>query len=63
MRDSLFVEFNLDAKLVGSYRVKEAKSEILGIDPIRIRAYTFNTLLAKKIKAFYERGSGINNRL
>jgi predicted nucleotidyltransferase component of viral defense system len=56
-RDSIFVEFNLEAPKVGRVVVREARSELWGLT-VRIPAYSFEALVAKKLKTFYERESG-----
>jgi len=58
MKDSVFIEFNLEPKKVGETELKEARSEILGTPSTKVPVYTFQTLIAKKIKTFYERESG-----
>jgi len=57
-KDCVFVEFNLEPKGVQSFEIREARSEILEIFPVKIPVYSFPVLIAKKIKTFYERGSG-----
>lgn len=57
-KDSVFVEFNLEPKGLQPFKIEEAKSEILDIPSIKIPVYPFPVIVAKKIKAFYERGSG-----
>ena len=56
--DHVRVEFNLEAPRVGEISVLEARSEILQIEPVRVQTYSLPTLVAKKVKAFYERESG-----
>jgi len=56
-RDSIFVEFNLQVPKVGRIVVREAKSELWGLSA-KIPVYSFETLVAKKLKTFYERESG-----
>jgi len=56
-RDSIFVEFNLEAPKLGRVVVREARSELWGLT-VRIPAYSFEALVAKKLKTFYERESG-----
>jgi len=57
-KDCVFVEFNLEPKGVRSFEIIEVRSEILKISPVKIPVYSFPVLVAKKIKTFYERGSG-----
>ncbi|MCS4541222.1 MAG: nucleotidyl transferase AbiEii/AbiGii toxin family protein [Euryarchaeota archaeon] len=57
-QDCVFVEFNLEPKGYSASEIKEAYSEILNIAPVKIPSYSFPVLVAKKIKTFYERGSG-----
>jgi len=56
--DNVRVEFNLEVPLVGEISTCEAKSEILKTSWVRVQTYSLSTLVAKKIKAFYERESG-----
>jgi predicted nucleotidyltransferase component of viral defense system len=56
-RDSIFVEFNLEAPKVGRVAVKEARSELWNL-AVSIPVYSFEALAAKKLKTFYERESG-----
>lgn len=56
-KDSIFVEFNLDTPRVGRIVVERAKSELWGAT-VTIPVYSFETLVAKKLKAFYERETG-----
>jgi len=56
-RDSIFVEFNLQAPKVGRIVVKEARSQLWGLT-VKVPAYSFEALVAKKLKTFYERESG-----
>lgn len=56
-RDSIFVEFNLETPKVGRVVVGEAKSQLWGL-AVRVPVYSFETLVAKKLKTFYERESG-----
>jgi len=57
-KDSVFVEFNVEPKGPNDFELKEARSEILDITTVKIPTYTFPVLVAKKLKTFYERGSG-----
>ena len=57
-KDCVFVEFNIQPKGPMIFEIRKAKSEILDIAPVEIPVYTFPVLVAKKIKTFYERGSG-----
>jgi predicted nucleotidyltransferase component of viral defense system len=56
-KDSIFVEFNLRAPKVGRIVVKEAHSQ-LWESAARVPAYSFEALVAKKLKTFYERETG-----
>jgi len=56
-KDSIFVEFNLQAPKVGRIVVKEAHSQLWGTT-VRIPVYCFEALVAKKLKTFYERETG-----
>jgi predicted nucleotidyltransferase component of viral defense system len=57
-KDNIRVEFNLETPFVGEVSIRDARSEILKTTPVKVRTYSLPTLLAKKIKAFYERESG-----
>jgi len=57
-KDCVFVEFNLEPKGSSAFEIREACSEILNMAPVEIPSYPFPNLVAKKIKTFYERGSG-----
>jgi len=57
-KDSVFVEFNVEPNGPSEFELREARSEILDIPTVRIPTYTFHVLVAKKLKTFYERGSG-----
>jgi len=57
-KDCVFVEFNIEPKGPKYLEIRKAKSEILKIPAVEIPVYTFPLIVAKKIKAFYERGSG-----
>ena len=56
-KDSIFVEFNLRAPKVGKIIVKEVHSQLWG-RTVRVRVYSFESLVAKKLKTFYERETG-----
>jgi hypothetical protein len=57
--DQVFCEFNLFAARVGRELVATAKSDIINeIEPVKVRVYSFDTLIAKKLKTFYERAEG-----
>ena len=56
-KDSIFVEFNLHTPRVGRIIVKEAKSQLWGT-AVTIPVYSFEALVAKKLKTFYERETG-----
>jgi predicted nucleotidyltransferase component of viral defense system len=57
MKDSIFVEFNLNTPKVGTVVVEKAKSQLWGT-VVTIPVYSFDALVAKKLKAFYERETG-----
>ena len=57
MKDSIFVEFNLQAPKVGRIVVKEAHSQLWGT-AVRVPVYVFEALVAKKLKTFYGRETG-----
>lgn len=57
IKDSIFVEFNLNAPRVGKLVVQEAKSQLWGT-AVTIPVYSFDALVAKKLKTFYERETG-----
>lgn len=56
-KDSIFVEFNLNAPRVGKIVVEEAKSQLWGT-AVTVPVYSFEALVAKKLKTFYERETG-----
>lgn len=56
-KDSIFVKFNLRAPKVGRIVVMEAHSQLWG-STVRVPAYSFDALVAKKVKTFYERETG-----
>jgi len=56
-KDSIFVEFNLQAPKAGRIVVKKAHSQLSGT-VVRIPVYSFEALVAKKLKTFYERETG-----
>ncbi|MEM2914447.1 MAG: nucleotidyl transferase AbiEii/AbiGii toxin family protein [Candidatus Bathyarchaeia archaeon] len=58
VKDCVFVEFNIEPKGPKYLEIKKAESEIMRSAAVKIPVYTFPLLVAKKIKAFYERGSG-----
>lgn len=57
-RDSVFVEFNIHTPFVGKVVTAKATSSILNLPTVSIPAYSFHTLVAKKLKTFYERETG-----
>lgn len=57
-KDHVKLEFNLSESRTGTDEIAEAKSKILSITLGRIPVYSLETLLAKKLKAFYERDEG-----
>lgn len=52
------MKFNLEPKGPTTFEIREARSKTLDIAPVKIPSYPFPVLVAKKIKTFYERGSG-----
>lgn len=57
--NQVFCEFNLFAAHVGKELIASAKSDIINeIKPVKVRVYSFDTLMAKKLKTFYERAEG-----
>jgi predicted nucleotidyltransferase component of viral defense system len=56
-KDSVFVEFNLRAHKVGRIVLEEAHSQLWGTD-VRVPVYSFEAIVAKKLKTFYERETG-----
>jgi len=57
-RDSVFVEFNVEPKGSSDFVIQEASSELARAQTVRIPTYSLPVLVAKKLKTFYERGSG-----
>jgi len=57
-RDSLFVEFNIETPLVGKIVKARARSFILRLPVVSTPVYSFHSLVAKKLKTFYEREAG-----
>ncbi len=58
MPDNVFLEFNVGEKMVGDREVAVASSTILPLTVEKVPVYSFHTLIAKKLKAFYERDEG-----
>ena len=58
MWDNIQLEFNLGEARTGDDIVSNARSEILPLRLDGIPVYSFDTLVAKKFKAFYERDEG-----
>jgi len=56
--DNIRVEFNFSAPNIGGILLREARSEILKTCRAYVQTYSLPTLIAQKIKAFYERESG-----
>jgi predicted nucleotidyltransferase component of viral defense system len=56
--DSAFVEFNVEPKGSCDFVIQEAASELVKTQTVKIPTYSFPVLVAKKLKTFYERGSG-----
>jgi predicted nucleotidyltransferase component of viral defense system len=57
-KDCVFVEFNLEPRGSSDFVIQEATSELIKVQTVRIPIYSFPDLVAKKMKTFYERGSG-----
>lgn len=57
-RDSLFIEFNIDTPYVGKVVRAKATRLIIKLPPVTIPVYSFHSLVAKKLKTFYERQAG-----
>ena len=58
MDDNVFLEFNVGETMTGSNEVTNAKSTVLPLTVDKVPVYSFHTLIAKKLKAFYERDEG-----
>lgn len=58
MDDNVQLEFNIDERRTGFDELATAKSSILPLKLDNIPVYSFDTLIAKKIKTFYEREEG-----
>ncbi len=58
MDDSVFLEFNMGEAMTGSDQVISASSTILPLTVGKVPVYSLHTLIAKKLKAFYERDEG-----
>ncbi len=57
-QDNVFMEFNIDETRVGSLEIRKAESKILPLSVGNVPVYSFHTLVAKKLKTFYEREEG-----
>ncbi len=57
-KDNVQLEFNIGEARTGQYEIASAKSAILPLSLDRIPVYSLDTLIAKKLKAFYERNEG-----
>jgi len=57
-QDNVFLEFNVNETKVGLSEIKKAESKILPLSVSNIPVYSFHTLIAKKLKTFYEREEG-----
>jgi len=58
MKDNIRLEFNVSEIKTGMQEIAKASSEILPLQLDNIPVYSFDTLIAKKLKAFYEREEG-----
>lgn len=58
MKDNIQLEFNISETRTGKDDLVNARSAILSLQLDKIPVYTFGTLIAKKLKAFYEREEG-----
>jgi len=58
MNDNIQLEFNIGETKTGIDEIASAHSEILPLKLDNIPVYSFDTLIAKKMKAFYEREEG-----
>ncbi|HEY8109337.1 MAG TPA: nucleotidyl transferase AbiEii/AbiGii toxin family protein [Candidatus Nitrosotenuis sp.] len=58
MKDNIQLEFNISETRTGKNDLVNARSTILPLRLDKIPVYTFDTLVAKKLKAFYEREEG-----
>ena len=57
-KDTIQLEFNIGESRTGQDELASAQSKILPLTLDRIPVYSFDTLIAKKFKAFYERDEG-----
>lgn len=57
-KDSVSVEFNVEPKGSSDFVMQRATSELIMAQTVRIPTYSFPVIVAKKLKTFYERGSG-----
>jgi len=58
MNDNIQLEFNIGESRTGTDEIATARSSILPLKLDSIPVYSFDTLAAKKLKAFYEREEG-----
>jgi len=58
MKDNIQLEFNVSEVRTGVDVIADAHSKILPLNLSGIPVYSFDTLIAKKMKAFYEREEG-----
>jgi predicted nucleotidyltransferase component of viral defense system len=58
MKDNIQLEFNIGEIQTGKVVLAGASSKILPLKLDNIPIYSFETLIAKKLKAFYERSEG-----
>jgi hypothetical protein len=58
MDDNIQLEFNISEARTGTDEIGTARSSILPLRLDNIPVYSFDTLIAKKLKAFYEREEG-----
>lgn len=58
MKDNIQLEFNISESRTGIDIIADAHSKILPLNLSGIPVYSFETLIAKKLKTFYEREEG-----
>lgn len=58
MDDNVQLEFNISESRAGNDEIRTARSTILPLKVDKVPVYSFDTLIAKKLKAFYERDEG-----
>lgn len=57
-KDNVQIEFNIGESRTGNDEIARAKSYLLPLNVDRVPVYSLDTLIAKKLKAFYERNEG-----